>query len=308
MGVFGTPVANKTVGEADLVLIVGCRLKAPDTLSESPHLIDPARQRLIQIDVEPRNVGWVYPVDLGLVGDARAVLALLNAALADDVKRRPPYAQLPRVMQLQQEKQASHYFVDDYARAAAVPILPQRLVHELSTTLAPDALVCADAGNNRVWMLRYFQTKQAGTYFGTYGIAGMSWSLPAALTAKLLYPQRPCVAVCSDGFAMQNHVLSTALQYEAPVTFVVMNDAQLGMVRQGQGERPIASEFLPTDWAAVARGYGGVGIRVERPEGIRPALLEALGSERPAVVDVAIDPKEPMQARLRSPLGVYGSY
>jgi thiamine pyrophosphate-dependent acetolactate synthase large subunit-like protein len=59
---------------------------------------------------------------------------------------------------------------------------------ELSNSLAPDAIVCADAGNNRVWMLCYFQTKQAGTYFGTYGIAGMSWSLPVALTAKLLHP------------------------------------------------------------------------------------------------------------------------
>jgi acetolactate synthase-1/2/3 large subunit len=308
MGVFGSPVANKVVSEADLVLIVGCRLKGPDTITESPQLIDPTRQTLIQIDVEARNAGWVFPINLGLIGDAKAVLAQLNEALADDVRKRPSYAQQPRFAQLQQDKQELHYFVDDYSRSDAVPILPQRLAKELSDSLAEDAIVCADAGNNRVWMLRYFQTKQAGNYFGTYGIAGMSWSLPAALTAKLLHPERQCVSVCSDGFAMQNHVLTTALQYDAPVTYVVMNDAQLGMVRQGQGDRPIASEFVRTDWAGIAEGYGAVGLRVKNPGEVKAAVLEALSGQKPAVVDVIIDPKEPMQERLRSSLGVYGSY
>jgi acetolactate synthase-1/2/3 large subunit len=157
-------------------------------------------------------------------------------------------------------------------------------------------------------MLRYFQTKQAGNYFGTYGIAGMSWSLPAALTAKLLHPERQCVSVSSDGFAMQNHVLSTALQYDAPVTYVVMNDSQLGMVRQGQGDEPIASEFTKTDWASVAEGFGAVGLRVRHPGEVQSAVLEALSGQKPAVVDVTIDPKEPMQERLKSSLGSYGSY
>lgn len=308
MGIFGSPAANKVVSEADLVLIVGCRLKGPDTITESPHLIDPHRQTLIQLDVEPRNAGWVFPIDLGLIGDAKATLTQLNEALADGADQRPAYTDLPRFAQLQTDKQALHYFDDTYSASGAVPILPQRLASELSATLDPDAIVCADAGNNRVWMLRYFQTQQAGNYFGTYGIAGMSWSLPAALTAKLLHPDRQCVSVCSDGFAMQNHVLSTALQYDAPVTYVVMNDAQLGMVRQGQGDQPVASEFVRTDWAAVAQGYGCVGLKVRQPDDIKPAVREALSGQKPAVVDVTIDPSEPMQERLRSSLGVYGSY
>lgn len=308
MGIFGSPTANKVVSEADLVLIIGTRLKGPDTITESPALINPARQTLIQVDVEPRNAGWVYPINLGLVGDAKAVIEQLNEAVADDVAKRPAYDQQPNFAQLQKDKQDLHYFVDDYARSNAVPILPQRLAKELSDSLADDAIVCADAGNNRVWMLRYFQTKQAGNYFGTYGIAGMSWSLPAALTAKLLYPERQCVSVCSDGFAMQNHVLSTALQYDAPVTYVVYNDAQLGMVRQGQGDQPVGSEFLRADWASVAEGYGAVGLRVSKPDEVKSAVLEALSGQKPAVVDVQIDPKEPMQERLKSNLGVYGSY
>ncbi|MCZ6875595.1 MAG: thiamine pyrophosphate-binding protein [bacterium] len=308
MGIFGSPVANKVVSEADLIMIVGCRLKGPDTITESPNLIDPSRQTLIQLDIEPRNAGWVFPINLGLIGDASAALTQLNEALADEAKKRPPYEQQSRFADLQRDKQELLYFADDYSASNAVPILPQRLAKELSDSLAPDAIVCADAGNNRVWMLRYFQTKQAGTYFGTYGIAGMSWSLPAALTAKLLYPDRQCVSVSSDGFAMQNHVLSTALQYDAPVTYVVLNDAQLGMVRQGQGDQPIASEFTRTDWAAVARGYGCVGLQVKNPDEVKPAVLEALSGRKPAVVDVTIDPKEPMQERLRSSLGVYGSY
>ena len=87
-----------------------------------------------------------------------------------------------------------------------------------------------------------------------------------------------------------------------------MNDAQLGMVRQGQGDEPIASEFVRTDWSAIAKGYGCVGLRVSNPEDIKLAVLEALSGQKPAVVDVTIDPKEPMQECLRSSRGVYGSY
>jgi acetolactate synthase-1/2/3 large subunit len=107
---------------------------------------------------------------------------------------------------------------------------------------------------------------------------------------------------------MQNHVLTTALQCDAPVTYVVLNDAQLGMVRQGQGDQPVASEFVRTNWATVAQGYDCVGLRVSNPEDVKPAVLEALSGQKPAVVDVVIDPHEPMQERLRSPFGIYGSY
>ena len=135
MGIFGSPVANKVVSEADLVLIVGCRLKGPDTITESPHLIDPHRQTLIQLDVEPRNAGWVFPIDLGLIGDAKATLTQLNEALADGADKRPAYTDLPRFSQLQADKQALHYFDDTYSASGAVPILPQRLARELSETL-----------------------------------------------------------------------------------------------------------------------------------------------------------------------------
>ena len=102
MGIFGSPTANKVVSEADLVLIIGTRLKGPDTITESPALIDPARQTLIQIDVEPRNAGWVYPINLGLIGDAKAAIEQLNEAVADDVAKRPAYDQQPNFAQLQQ--------------------------------------------------------------------------------------------------------------------------------------------------------------------------------------------------------------
>jgi acetolactate synthase-1/2/3 large subunit len=87
-----------------------------------------------------------------------------------------------------------------------------------------------------------------------------------------------------------------------------MNDSQLGMVRQGQGDEPIASEFTKTDWAGVAEGFGAVGLRVRHPGEVQSAVLEALSGQKPAVVDVTIDPKEPMQERLKSSLGSYGSY
>src|SRR5438445_7709781 len=129
MRTLGAPVANQALSEADVLLVIGCRLTSPDTLTESPQLIDPRRQNLIQNDVEPRNTGLCFPVNLGLIGDAGAVIQQLNEALADDSKRRPPYTQQPRFAQLQQDKQELLYYVDDYSRSGAQPSFPQRLAN-----------------------------------------------------------------------------------------------------------------------------------------------------------------------------------
>ena len=124
----------------------------------------------------------------------------------------------------------------------------------------------------------------------------MGWGPPAALTAKLLHPDRPVLSVSGDGgFAMVNHVLSTAVQYQLPVVFLVMNNSCLGMVRDGQSSRGtiIASEFVETDFTQIARAFGCQGISVRRSEELGPAIEEALKGLAPTVIDVATSRSEP---------------
>ena len=124
----------------------------------------------------------------------------------------------------------------------------------------------------------------------------MGWGPPAALTAKLLHPDRPVLAVCGDGgFTMMVHVLSTAVQHRLPVVFLVMNNSALGMIRDGQSSRGkiIASEFVETDFARIARAFGCQGVKVGKAAELRPAIQEAFKASLPTVIDVATSRSEP---------------
>ena len=289
VGVYGQRAANEAVGEADTVLVVGARLSSQDTVRERPQVFDPRRQRILQIDIEPRNVGWTFPVELGLSGDAASILRQLvdesGSPSSEDRERIQP-----RTANVRDLKNRLGYYEDPALLADSSPVLPQRLVRVLQDTLEPETLLALDAGNNRAWMCHYYQSQRPGTFFCPGGMAGMGWSLPAALALKLVYPGRPVVSVTGDGgFMMSVHALSTALQHDLPVVCVVMNDSALGMVRHHQEGRSFASEFIETDHGAVARGFGAYGTQVEDSRDLPGALRDALASGKPAVVDVVID-------------------
>ena len=291
MGRYGQPIANSVVREADTILVVGSRLAPNDTNSEL--LIDANRQKLIQIDIEPRNAGWSYPVEVSLIGDAKAVLKQLLQMGGEGLRTRD----LQAAQRLEERKRAEKFFESPALHSGAVPIMPQRLVGDLNEELDPEAIVTLDAGSNRVWMAHYFKTKAPGTLFVPGGLAGMGWGAPAAVGAKLVHPDRPVVSVSGDGgFSMSVHVIATAVQYDLPVVFVVMNNSALSMIATGDlgGDSPAA--FNDTDFAAIARGFGAEGVRVRDPGDIRDAVGEALRKGRPTVVDVVTDGSEGLKS------------
>jgi acetolactate synthase-1/2/3 large subunit len=290
VGIYGQDVANRVVGEADTVVVVGAKLTPQDTVRERPTEFDPRRQRIIQIDIDARNAGWTFPVELGLVGDAAAILSQLvdasqGVAAPTAAVRRGWADSLP------QRKRELAFFDEPAMHEDSSPVTPQRLVALLQKTLAPDTIFALDAGNNRTWMAHLYQSRQAHTFFCPGGTAGMGWGLPAAVALKLVYPHRPVACVTGDGgYMMTVHALSTAMQYQVPILCVVFNDNALGMVRHHQpAGRHIASEFVPTDNAAVARGFGAFGVQVNDSRDLPDALRQAQASGLPAVVDVVID-------------------
>jgi acetolactate synthase-1/2/3 large subunit len=268
-----------------------------DTCVENPKFIDSDRQKIIHVDIDPRNAGWVFPAEVCLCGDAKLVMSQLISGLTGNACR------MDRTQALQKRKEKVGFLDDPSLRSDAIPILPQRVVAEIEKAVDASAIIVTDGGNNRHWMSHFFKTKAVDSYFGAGGIGGVSWSVAAVLTAKLLHPDRPCICVCGDGgFAMQIHVLSTALQYKTPVIFVIMNDSRFGMVGESQGTRRIGTDFIDTDFAKIANAFGCQGIRVKQPEEIAPALERALKSEVPMVIDVIINREEKMYGKLLSPL------
>ncbi|MCE2502427.1 MAG: thiamine pyrophosphate-binding protein, partial [Dehalococcoidia bacterium] len=176
------------------------------------------------------------------------------------------------------------FYEDPEMHRDTSPVTPQRLVSILNETSDPSTVYALDAGNNRTWMAHLYKAQQAGTFFCPGGTAGMGWALPAAVALKLAYPDRPVTAVTGDGgYMMTVNALSTAMQYDLPITCVVFNDNALGMVldHQPRGQE-IASEFYPTDNAAIARGFGAFGIHVEDSRDLPDALREAQASGLPA--------------------------
>jgi acetolactate synthase-1/2/3 large subunit len=151
-------------------------------------------------------------------------------------------------------------------------------------------------------MTHYFQSKREATFIQPAGIGGMGYAIPAALTAKLVHPDRAVVAVCGDGgFAIGMNGLMTAREEDLPIVAVCLNNQALGWVKHGQRDRQIACDFAAFDHAAMARAMGINGIRVEEAVDLGPALARAIASGEPTVVDVRTSLEESFE-RVTSPL------
>ena len=286
MGNFGTPGANATVAEADVLLVVGSRLSPSDTANAHPDLINPLRQTIIQIDIEPLHASWTFPVDTVIIGDARQALGALSDAIAAAGGVPQSTLDVRREAVLSGRKQHG-YFDAPELYSDVSPILPQRVIKSLATVIGEDSFVTADAGENRIFMTHFYQTKSRHGFLQGNAVAGMGYAIPAALAAKLVYPERQVVAVCSDGgYGMSMNAMLTAYEEQIPVVAVILNNNALGWVKHGMGPRAVASDFADFDFAAIARSFGCGGIRVDHPTRLDAALAEALDSGVPFVVDV----------------------
>jgi acetolactate synthase-1/2/3 large subunit len=297
IGSFGHEGANQVVSEADALLVVGCRMNPMDTNWQAPSFIRPDEQTIIHADIDTRNAGWVYPADVGLIGDAKESLrALADAADEGDVSAGTNDWARDRAATARESFHAPECESDD------VPIKPQRAVKEIEAVVDEDTLVTADSGNNRFWLLNYLQTPGVRTYFGSGGVGGMGWATPAAVSAALT-TDKEVIGVAGDGgFTMTMTSVETAVEQGVAPRFVVLNDTSLGMVRQMQdGEGDIAGvEFHDTDFVAVAEGFGAEGIRATTPDELAVALREGTDSDVPTVIDVRIDREEDMAETLQS--------
>jgi acetolactate synthase-1/2/3 large subunit len=276
-GTFGTAAANACIGEADLVLVIGSKLSPSDTAWENRALLDPTRQNFVQLDIEPRNASWNYPAEQVLIGDAAIVLD----QLIEEVRSRSGDRRQQAERRVATHRERLGYFNDRAYFADDQPILPQRAIGELMRNLPEDAIVTCDAGENRIMMTHFYQTKRPEGFLQAAGSGPMGFGIPAALGAKLVHPDRPVVAVCGDGgFAMTMNGLMTAIEQDIPIITVVFNNKALGWVLHGSGR------FNDFNHAEIAKAMGCRGVRVTDSAALGPALREALAARAPTVIDV----------------------
>jgi Thiamine pyrophosphate-requiring enzymes [acetolactate synthase, pyruvate dehydrogenase (cytochrome), glyoxylate carboligase, phosphonopyruvate decarboxylase] len=293
IGSFAHEGANQAVSEADVLLVVGCRLNPMDTNWQAPSFIRPDEQTIVHADIDTRNAGWVYPADIGLIGDAAQTLRDLEAELP---------ARAGNNWARDRAATARDSFCDPNCEADASPIKPQRAVKEIEAIVDSDTIVTADSGNNRFWLLNYLQTPDTGTYYGSGGVGAMGWATPAAVAAAIATDKKVLGVTGDGGFAMTMTSVETAIEHSVAPTIVVLNDTSLGMVRQMQHEDgDIAGvEFHDTDFVTVAEGLGAEATRVLTPDALADALETAADATLPFVIDVRIDRDEEMADSLQS--------
>ena len=289
-GNIGQRAANEKITGADLIMAVGTGLSPENTRMLSPAFIDVERQKIIQIDIEGLNAGWTFPVTIGATSDAKLGLK----AVIESIKEKSPGIDVQkRIDDVKKLKEENDYFSCEHFSSDEEPIAPERVVNDLNETVGPDDLVVLDAGNSRMWYAKHFRSKKAGQVVAPGGMAGLGWGPSAALGAQLMSPDRRVVSVAGDGgLMMVLYVLETAKQYELPITYVVMNNSCLGNVMDFQApDRRIITEYPEPDFAGIGRAMGLKGLKIEKPDEIKPAISAAMDSDRPAVIDVRISPE-----------------
>ena len=309
LGVVGNPVAgsrgriaNKIVGEADVVLVVGSRLDGRTTRG---YTLIPPTTKLIQIDIDPDEIGSNYPVEVGIVADARLALEALKTTLAQHVTPPPSLADTPRAREIAAMTEEWYTEFAPQMNSNAVPIKTPRLFREIQHFIDDKTIVVVDAGGSSYWAPAYLELAPENQAVYPRGAAAIGSALPMALGAQLAAPEKRVICISGDGgFGYNIMELETAVRLNLPVVNIIVNNQCLGMERRGYvdyaGEVPAEPlAFSPQDFSKIAQAFNCFGARAERPADIRGAIAAALASGRPAIVDVLTDPEDSDSERTR---------
>ena len=290
VGSYSRWCANRVVAEADLVIYIGSHTGSQVT---NEWKVPAPGTQVIQIDIEPAELGRSYPNEVSLQGDAKATVQKLIESLEPTHDRTEWTSRATDLVSQWREE------VLPRATSNAVPIIPERLCNELTQALPPNSVLVADTGHAGIWTGSMVDLNHAGQdYIRCAGSLG--WGLSGAIGVKCALPDRPVVCFSGDGGFMYHIAeLETAVRYNIPVVSVVNNNHGLLQDKRGDDRAYQAVpgshssdlwEFNDVDMAKVAEAMGAFGIRVDQPQDIQGAIEEALASGRPAVVDVVTDP------------------
>jgi acetolactate synthase-1/2/3 large subunit len=300
-GVWGEYPATEAARSADVILAIGARFNDLHTGSWIPgYVYNIPPTRLIQVDIDPDEIGRNYPVEIGIVGDAKAFLAQA-ARIARAKGNRLGYGS-PWLKEIEGWRADWRNFCEPFERSNEVPIEPRRIMAEMNKISPPDTVMVDDVGNCQVWSEQYWKPKTPGLHLTAGGFAAMGFGVAGVMGARLARPDSPCVTLCGDGgFMMMSHVIATSVEYNLPAVWVLQNNYAIGCIRDLQrfyhDGREIGTSFVNErtgklwnpDFAKMAEAMGGRGIRVEHPDQFGDAYREAIRSDIPTVIDVVIN-------------------
>jgi acetolactate synthase I/II/III large subunit len=318
----GTYQANRAARSADVILALGTGFDDRSTSSWLPgytYSIPPAR--LIQVDIDPAELGRNYPVTLGVAANPKDVLGQLLDGWRPGLDQGRPGTGRPDTSRWLADIEA---WTREWERhiapnrsSDASPLRPERVLAELRQVLPGNGILISDVGVHHNWIVQEWPPGAPGTLLQSWGFASMCFAMAGVLGVRLAAPDTPAVAVVGDGgFLMLPSAVATAVENALPAVWLVWNNGGYISIRDQQrgyfgAGRELATSFRRAatgepycaDYAAMARSMGAQGLRVEAPGDLGLALKTALASELPTVIDVpvAADPGQPSAATWELP-------
>jgi acetolactate synthase-1/2/3 large subunit len=291
VGTYSRACANRSVAEADLVFFIGSHAGSQVTARWQ---IPKAGTRVIHLDIDAKEIGRNYPTEQALLGDARTVLCqMLEAAPSGSAEKRASW--LARIRVLVEEWRTA---VAASVNSDAVPMRPERVCREVSRILPENAVLVSDTGHSGIWTGAFVDFTRPGQRL--IRCAGsLGWGFPGALGVKCARPDTPVVCFAGDGgFYYHLAELETAARYGINLVVIVNNNGALNQeiphFDRAYGGDPDERGremwgFNAVNFARVAESLGCVGMRVEQPSEMGPALERALAARRPVVIDTVTD-------------------
>lgn len=294
LGMHGTVEANNAMQECDVLLAVGARFD-DRVIGNVKHFAQNER-KIIHIDIDPSVIAKRVKVDVPIVGDVKDVLGELLAMLRE-TPARPDGVALQRWWDVIEGWRSRECL--EYDRNSAL-IKPQYVVETLwNMTRGEDVYITSDVGQHQMWAAQYYRFDEPRRWINSGGLGTMGVGIPYAMGIKMARPDADVFCITGEGSVQMNiQELSTCLQHQTPIKICSLNNRYLGMVRQWQ-EIEYAGRYshsymdaLP-DFVKLAEAYGHVGLLIERPQDVEPALREARRlKDRTVFLDFRTDPKE----------------
>ena len=299
----GTYSANEATKNADLVLALGFSFDDRATSAWlDGYTFSASQTRIVQIDIDPQELGRNYPTHRGILGDVKASLAHMLEMAADRPARQRDGAREEWIERLRRALQTWRRFQSAHASSSQVPLRPERVVDAINRAVPAEAIIASDVGVHHNWLVQLLETHRPRQFLQSWGFAAMGYATSGILGAKLAAPERPCISVSGDGsFLMTPHVLATAREYDIPAIWIVWNNRGYGSIRDIQlgffGGREMATSFAidktgelySPDFCKMADSFGIASARVDAADDLADAITAAIRANVPYLIEVPVD-------------------
>ena len=270
---------NKIMEEADLVIAVGY-----DIVEYAPAKWNPeGKIDIVHVDMRPAHINKLYQPEVEVVGDIADALVQIG--------RRTSRRQEPeRALEIKRMMVEEH---ESYASDDSFPMKPQRILNDVRKVMGREDIVISDVGAHKMWVARHYNCYEPNTCIISNGFATMGISVPGAIGAKLVHPEKKILAVCGDGgFMMNCQEFETALRAKTPFVTLIFNDSSYGLIKWKQMDqygKSCCVDFTNPDFVKFAESMGAIGYRITKAEDLVPTLNQAFEQKVPVIIDCPVD-------------------